>query len=166
MRVYGEIVNGSQKTLILALAMLLLLSACGGNYPADPYGTLQRATGGSLRVGVAQNEPFTSVVGSRPSGLEVDLIREYAERIGAEVQWETDGEDDLMEELSHGELDVVIGGITEHTPWKTEVGLTNPYATTTNAGGEQEKHVLAIRKGENAFLMDLERFLEGKELPI
>ena len=36
-----------------------------------------------------------------------------------------------------------------------------PYKETVNAYGETEKHVMAVVNGENAFLLELDQFLQS-----
>lgn len=144
----------------LGAVLALLLTGCASHYPADPHHTLSQVTGGTLRVGVSHNEPFTSVTGPTPSGREVELVRDYAATLDAEVDWSQGGEEELVGKLEHGQLDLIIGGLTNKTPWKKKVGLTRPYTTTTGEFGAKKKHVLAVRKGENAFLLSLDAFLQ------
>lgn len=149
------------STLLVGLGVLLASAGCAGPYPADPHGTLSEVTGGVLRVGVSHNEPFVSVRGPVPSGREVELVEDYARTLDAEITWTADGEEELVDRLEHGRLDLMIGGLTDRTPWKQKVGLTRPYVETTDEFGQQEKHVMAVRKGENAFLLDLDEFLQS-----
>lgn len=140
----------------------LLLTGCAASYPADPHGTLDRVTGSVLRVGISHNEPFVSVAGPAPSGREVELVEDYAATLDAEVQWTADGEEELVDQLEHGRLDMMVGGLTDKTPWQQKVGLTRPYTQTTDEFGQTEQHVMAVRKGENAFLLDLDEFLQAQ----
>lgn len=152
------------RKLTIGLGMLLglLLTGCAASYPADPHGTLERVTGGVLRVGISHNEPFVSVEGPSPSGLEVELVKAYADTLNAEVEWTADGEEELVDQLEHGLLDMMVGGLTDKTPWQQKVGLTRPYTQMTDEFGQTEKHVMAVRKGENAFLLDLDEFLQNQ----
>jgi polar amino acid transport system substrate-binding protein len=160
---YGQDMSTFFRALILfSLVLALVLTGCAARYPADPYGTLERVTGSVLRVGVSHNEPFVSVKGSSPSGREVDLIERYADSLDAKVDWTTGGEEELVDQLEHGQLDMIAGGLTEKTPWKNKVGLTRPYTESTDAFGQTEKHVMAVRMGENAFLLNLDKFLQSQ----
>lgn len=148
---------------MVSLAMVAAVAGCAPHYPADPYDTLTQVTDGALRVGASHNEPFVSWAGSAPSGREVELVERYAETLNAEVEWTRGGEEDLVARLERGELDMIVGGLTNKTPWKKKVGLTRPYAQTIDQFGQKEKHVLAVRKGENAFLLELDTFLQTQE---
>lgn len=153
------------RKLIIGLGTILglLLTGCAAHYPADPHGTLDDVSGGVLRVGISHNEPFVSVAGPAPSGLEVELVEDYARTLGAEVAWTRAGEEELVDQLEHGQLDLLVGGLTDRTPWKEKVGITLPYMQTVDEFGRTEKHVMAVRKGENAFLLELDEFLQSRE---
>lgn len=144
---------------LLAITCVALLAGCSSSIPADPEGTLERVTGGTLRVGVSESPPWVETTEhGEPAGTEPDLVREFAERLGADPEWTEDGEEHLMEALERGELDLVIGGFTDTTPWVDFGAVTVPYAADER-DGTREKHVMIVRMGENAFLVALERFL-------
>jgi ABC-type amino acid transport substrate-binding protein len=66
----------------------------------------------------------------------------------------------LLEALEARELDLVIGGLTSTTPWAGRVALTRPYETT----GAQS-YVMATSPGENAWLVQVEQFLQTHQRP-
>ncbi|WP_282944002.1 transporter substrate-binding domain-containing protein [Cellulomonas endometrii] len=147
------------------LLAALLLTGCAGGFPADPDGTLDRVTGGVLRVGVSENPPWTVADSDTdPSGLEVDLVREFAATRDAEVQWVPGNEEVLLGRLERGELDLVVGGLTAASPWSDQAALTSPYATVLDPEGAPEPHVMAAPLGENGFLVALETFLLEQEV--
>lgn len=130
------------------------------DFPADAQGTLERAAGGELRVGVSVNPPFTDVsADGSVAGSEVDLIEVYADRIDADIVWTPAGENTLAAAMGAGELDVVIGGLASDVPWTSDVALTRPYTTATGPDGSTVKIVMGVTPGENALLVDLEHFL-------
>lgn len=152
----------SKLIIGLGVVLGLVLTGCAAHYPADPHETLSQVTGSELRVGISHSEPFVSVESHTPSGREVELVEDYATTLDAEVQWIRGGEEELVDQLEHGQLDLMIGGLTDKTPWQKKVGLTRPYTQMTDEFGQSEKHVMAVRKGENAFLLDLDRFLQSQ----
>lgn len=108
--------------------VLLLLFGCA--FPQDPNRTLDTVRGGILRVGVVDNEPWVKRAGSdQATGVEVDLVNQLARDLNAEVRWVWGSEQEHMTALENYELDLVIGGLTQSTPWKTHVGLTSSYFT-------------------------------------
>lgn len=154
------------RTAILAclLTALLALPGCGA-YPADPDGTLDRVRGGTLRVGASANGDWVRLPDAggartgRVEGTEADLVRQFADSLDAEVEWVQGTEHVLAEELKHGSLDLVIGGLDDKTPWTTHAGLTRPYTESRDSRGSLRKHVMLVPLGENAFLLELDRFL-------
>jgi polar amino acid transport system substrate-binding protein len=157
-------VRGASFFLLCVALILLLPTGCSG-FPADPNGTLDRVRGGLLRVGASHNEPWVEIVeGAEPSGIEPDLVRRFASNLQARIEWRFGGEEALMADLEHGQLDLVIGGLTAESPWSEKAAITKPYAEVRNEYGETEKHVMAAQYGENAFLLELEKFLLSQDL--
>lgn len=150
---------------LCSTGLVLVLTGCGLTIPADPDGTLDRVRGGTLRVGVSPNEPWTQLDAGQPSGIEVELVREFAATLGAQVEWSVGGEEALIADLEQAELDLVIGGLTSKTPWSKQAGITRAFTEVLDEQGEPEKHVMAVPMGENAFLVELEKFLSSRELP-
>ena len=71
-----------------------LFAGCGVSIPTDPKGTLERVSGGTLRVGVSPNPPWTEAAqGAEPTGTEVRLVEEFATTLPAEIGWTLGGED-------------------------------------------------------------------------
>jgi polar amino acid transport system substrate-binding protein len=145
--------------LVPAVLLALLLGGCGLSIPSDPEGTLDRARDGVMRVGVTENPPWVELgETSSPSGTEVALIEQFAGRQDADVEWTTGSEATLLHALDRGEIDVVIGGFHDDTPWTDLGAITRPYVETDGPDG-REKHVMIVRLGENRLLTELERFL-------
>jgi polar amino acid transport system substrate-binding protein len=70
-----------------------------------------------------------------PAAWEVSLIRGFAAEVGAQIEWIPGPEAELMDALKEHQLDLVIGGLTQSTPWGEHVALTSPYRTTIVAVG-------------------------------
>jgi len=141
-------------------ACSILLAAC--SLPRDSDGTLDRIRGGSVRVGVAENPPWVHSVGDSVridsvSGIEAAIAVELARRVGAKPEWHRGSESELLHALHERELDLVIGGLTSTSPWTKEVAFTKPYYSA-----EDGKHVLAVAPGENAWLVEVERYLRER----
>lgn len=159
----------------LLLAALVFLPGCGTSFPADPEGTLEKVQGGTLRVGVSPHPDRVRIAVSGSGndvrndavqGADADLVRRFANHLGARIEWKQGTEQVLAEELKHGGLDLVIGGLDDKTPWVSHAGLTRPYAESRDQRGDLHKHVMLVPLGENAFLLELDKFLmEAKEQP-
>lgn len=154
----GPMVRGLRAWGAIAVATLVL-TGCGMQVPADPEGTLERVEGGVLRVGVTENAPWVELgANDEPSGTEPALITAFAEQHGATIEWTDGSEAELVDALDRGELDLVLGGFLEDTPWVEHAAATRPYVEDV-VGDATEKHVMLVHMGENAFLVALESFL-------
>jgi membrane-bound lytic murein transglycosylase MltF len=143
---------------------MLLLTGCGATVPTDPDGTLDRASGGTLRVGVTENGTWVDVrEGADPVGTEPELVESFASTLDAEVAWSSGSEEALVGDLEHGDLDLVIGGLTSDTPWSEKAGTTRPYTESTDELGATVEHVMLVPRGENRFLFELDAFLLGSD---
>ena len=146
-------------TVIVTICTGVTTVGCGA-VPRDPEKTLERVTGATLRVGVSHHPPWTDAgQTTEPTGSEIDLVKGFAQTLGAKIEWVVGGEEMLITALEHGELHLVVGGLTAETPWVDHVAITKPYAETRDARGERQELVMAAPPGENAYLLTLERFL-------
>lgn len=93
------------------------------------------------------------------SGVEERLASGIGEALGARLVWERGTVTDNIDRLARGELDLVIGGLTNAGPWSGRAALTRPYVKTRTKEGKEVGHVLALPKGENAFLLRVELLL-------
>ena len=143
---------------LVAIALVFALAGCG-SIPADPDGTLERVTDGVLRVGVSPDDGLISVAGNEVSGKEAELVEDFAETLNARVEWTIGGEERLVGQLDTGKLDLVVGGITDATPWVESAGVTRAYPAMPGADGRNI--VMLVPLGENRFLGELERFLDA-----
>jgi polar amino acid transport system substrate-binding protein len=145
------------KKHCLLLLLLAGLMACD-RYPRDPEKTLTRVNQGKLRVGYTENPPWVVKTAGEPAGIEPTLLKAFAKTQQARIEWVADTEQDLMEQLKKRELHLVVGGLVHNSPWGHQVSFTRPYLKQ-----DQKKHVMGIIKGENAFVLELEKFLLGQE---
>lgn len=117
---------------------------------------------GRLRVGVIHNPPWTDARQGRPRGREIELVETFANSLNAEPQWQVFGMDEAFKALEQGEIDLLAGGLLDSTPY-TAAGFTRPYEISRSKDGRAQKHVLAVHRGENRLLVDLEKFLRQRE---
>ena len=69
----------------LVAVVLLAVAVAGCGIPRDPERTLARVRGGTLRAGITASEPWTTLEGGRPGGVEVELVERFADELGATV---------------------------------------------------------------------------------
>ena len=146
------------RNAVPVLALTATLAGCGISVPADPDGTLQDVSGGELRVGVSADEGLADTSTDTPSGSLIDLVDGFAESIDAEIEWTVGSEETLVTMLEEDDLDLVVGGLTDQTPWADRVGVTRGY--TDIEGADDRAIVMFVPLGENAFLSALERHLD------
>jgi polar amino acid transport system substrate-binding protein len=126
--------------------LLAAVVATGCDLPRDPRGTLEQVQNGTMRVGIVANEPWTRMEGGRVSGVEVELLREFAGELGAETVFVQGTVPELLEAVRLGEVDVVAGGFTSTSPGVSEgkeAGITSPYLAT--------RFVVGVPPGEPTF---------------
>lgn len=128
-------------------------------YPKDTHHTLQQIQSrGMLRIGAIAQAPWAFQEEGVAKGIEINLAMAFARSLGAEPQVEFLSEAEATEYLRQHQIDLMVGGLTNASPRKDELGLTRIYFQT----GEEQKyeHVMAVPKGENGFLVRLETFLK------
>jgi polar amino acid transport system substrate-binding protein len=146
-------------TRCTGIFILLLLSLAACDLPRDSEGTLDRVRGGTMRVGVVIDTPWTKDSAGVIGGIEGTMARALAESLGSRIEWIRASEGELLTALHHRELDLVIGGLRATSPWKQQVALTRPYyADTVSVGGAQnqappatlDKVPVSLRQGDPA----------------
>jgi polar amino acid transport system substrate-binding protein len=136
----------NNRLITLALAILCFAAACS-NLPRDPKETLRTVQTRPMRVGLVEHAPWVVRTAGEPAGVEVDLVRQFASALGTTPEWHFGGEQEQLEALEEYQLDLVIGGLTDRTPWRKYVGLTSPYFTETYRVGVQGSPPLENVKG-------------------
>ena len=155
--------SGAARIALAAAALaasVSTLTACGLEIPADPDGTLDRITGGELRVGASPSGDLVVVDGTDVDGALADLIEGFAREHDATAKWAVDSEEDLVADLEEGTLDLAIGGITAATPWTDRVSVTRGYPGIPDSGGADVAVLLPL--GENGLQAALETYLDAE----
>jgi hypothetical protein len=142
-----------KSRVLMAFLMGSVLAGC--DLPRDPEETLETVQGQELRVGVLK------------FGENADKDRPIVERLAASLGSKlvyVDGDAHvLFEDLKRGHLHLVIGGVPESTPFAKELGLSKPVGPLHGAH-EEEDRVIAIRPGENGFLLRVNQAIEAVEV--
>ncbi len=140
---------------------LLALVLCGCAIPKDPDNTLARVDQEHVMVvGVAPSPPQVELRDGVPSGPEAELATRFAATRGARVEWVVAGQEELVKKLEEGQIDLMVGGLTSKSPFKSKVGLTRDYATEVDEHGDKVKRVVAAPLGENALVTALETWFD------
>lgn len=139
------------------LVVALCTAGCGVTVPTDPEGTLDHVRGGELRAGASPSGELVVVEGDEVGGSLAELVEGLADTLDADVTWTVGSEEDLVDALEAGELDVAIGGMTDATPWTQRVAATRGYESIRGAHGPV---VLLLPLGENAWQAALEGYLD------
>jgi polar amino acid transport system substrate-binding protein len=91
-----------------------------------------------MRVGIVNHAPWTQIEEGRASGVETELLREFARELETEAVFVEGTVPELLEAAKQGEVDVVAGGFTDASPGVSEgkeAGITSPYLVTRFAVG-------------------------------
>ena len=145
---------------VLLLLTIVFLGACDV-YPEDPRRTLEQVQSRHvLRVGVIEHRPWAYRNGDAAAGIEAEAVAAFARRLQVAPRWTFLSEAEAADSLKQHDLDLVIGGLTEASPRKDEIGFTRPYCET--ADSKKGRHVLAVPRGENRFLSAVEVFLDSQ----
>ncbi len=142
------------NTKLTIACLALLLGSCG--IPRDPERSFSKAQSEGLVVGVVHNPPFCIADEGEFSGVEVELVEEFARTHGLSANYVEGCESDLVEELKSGDIHVLAGGFEKSTVWLEKAGATAPY------DGE---HVLLVAKGENRLVYELESVVHKNRRP-
>jgi polar amino acid transport system substrate-binding protein len=123
------------KALVLLALLAVLLTGC--QIPQDTDGTSDRIRrDGVLRAGISESDPFVILQpGKPPAGAEVRLVERFARTLGARVEWVEGSEEEQVDALKEGAIDVMATGLTSKSQWKNEVAFTRPYLTTETVVG-------------------------------
>src|SRR3954447_5247418 len=101
------------------------------DFPKDAEKTLGKVSNGTIRVGFTNAAPWVYPSATGAQGIEANIIINFAQTLHAKVEWIEGTEEQLYNALKRGEINILIGGITDKTPWKEEIGLTKPYIETS-----------------------------------
>lgn len=138
-------------------AAVLLLSGCGMSIPTDPEGSLEKITGGEMRVGVTAEEGM-STADDPPEGPLPDLANDFADSLDASTTWVVAGEESLVEMLETDKIDIALGRFTAETAWADRVAPSRPFI----ASEKTDTEIVALTPlGENAFLTEFETFIDS-----
>jgi polar amino acid transport system substrate-binding protein len=128
----GYVFSGWRDLCLFPLALIALVSA-SCIFPRDPRGTLEGVQNATMRVGIVDNDPWTRMEDGRASGIEVELLKDFARELGADTTFVPGTTPELLEAAKEAEVDVLVGGFTSTSPGVSEgkeAGVTGTYLTT------------------------------------
>ena len=116
-------------TAVLLLSAGALLAACGKQEPATPVAAPAPAAITKIVVGLDDNFP---PMGFRDKenkliGFDIDLAREAAKRLGAEVEFKPIDWNAKAAELNGKRVDALWNGLTITEKRKENIAFTTPY---------------------------------------
>jgi hypothetical protein len=135
--------------VLVAFVVGSVLAGC--DLPRDPEETLEAVQGRELRVGVLKFGENAEK--DRP------IVERLAASLGSKLVYVEGDAHALFEDLKRGHIHVVIGGVPVSTPFEKELGLSKPVGALHGAH-EEEDRVIAVRPGENAFLLRVNQAIE------
>lgn len=138
------------RSLLVACLAAAALVGCGT--PKDPAGTTSQVSGGVLRAGLVRGPDMAA---------DRAIISRLARDLDARVEFETGEAHQLVAALEKGQVHVIGGGLPAATPFKAHLGLSRP-AGRLSGSPDGEKRVLAVRPGENGFLLALNRAIAAE----
>lgn len=157
------------------LICVLAGATAGCGIPRDPKHTFDRVRQyHTVRVGLSENTPWVFQTGKEPAGVEVELIRQFANQVGAAPEWVRGGEQRHMEALEHFELDLVAAGLDKSTPWHKTVGITRPYfedrivvgiAPSMQQPQRLDGMTVAVRSGDEAAALLINKHASPQRIP-
>jgi polar amino acid transport system substrate-binding protein len=120
------------KILALVFVAVLVLTACGGNAPANRLEAVQQA--GKIVVGTsADYEPWEyKDENDEFVGIDMDIMREVAKRMGVEVEFQDLGFDTLVAAVETGKIDAAIAAMAATDERREKVDFSVVYYAGDN----------------------------------
>jgi polar amino acid transport system substrate-binding protein len=152
---------GRFASLAVALAALLVVTACGGGGSSGESGDLLQEVKdrGTLRVSTDPAYPPQSFQANNGEfkGFDIDVTEEIAKRMGVKVEWIVPSWDVITAGSWNGRWDLSVGSMTI-TPERSKVlYFTPPYYYTPAAAAVHE---------DNTDITNVETDLDGKRIGV
>ncbi len=137
------------KVVVLVVALVLILGACGPKAPANRLEAVQRA--GKIVVGTsADYEPWEYKDESDNFvGADMDIMREIGKRMGVDVEFQDLGFDALVTAVEEGKVDAAIAAMAATDERRESVDFSTVYYAGDNV-------ILATQDSGIAFTDPLE----------
>lgn len=150
-------------TIACALAALLMLGACDG-YPRDADAMTAKAAQRGMRVGASHDPPWLLLAADGTvGGPEAALVERFADAHGYALTWVPGGHDALMRDLARARLHAVAGGHHPDSPWKPDVGWSQPLRLRASPDGPMPERRIALPPGQSAWHLAFDRYLLAQD---
>jgi polar amino acid transport system substrate-binding protein len=126
----------ARNALNLATTLLLLVLAgaivgCNDTRPPEPVGQVAMPAVAPLKVGVSGNfPPLIYRQADGWAGIEVDLARRLAARLGRPLELLETRWNQLIPALLDGRIDIIMAGMTITDARKVRIAFSEPYMRT------------------------------------
>ena len=116
-------------TLLMALSMLLSLTACGGNADKNASDVDYVKENGKLVIGMTDFAPMDYKEDGSDEwvGFDADMAKKFAEYLGVDAEFIEINWDNKAMELETKAIDVVWNGMTLTEEVKSLMGTSDPY---------------------------------------
>lgn len=111
--------------LLLALTMLLALTACTGKKPRTDSEYISEK--GTFVVGITDFAPMDYQENGKWIGFDADMAAKFAESLGVAVEFVAIDWDSKVDELNDKKIDCVWNGMTLTEGVKAAMSTSNPY---------------------------------------
>ena len=140
-------------SLIMSFALIISLSACGGNSNSADMKYIKEK--GTFIVGITEFEPmdFKNAKGEW-IGFDADMARAFAEHLGVKVQFVEIDWDNKVLELNNKNIDCVWNGMTLTDAVKEAMSCSSPYCDNSQ--------VLVVKKEDEDAAADPDNFANFK----
>lgn len=114
------------KKLVMLLSVVFMFAGCGGEKKE-----VQKVEQKVYVVGTnAEYPPFEYMENGEVAGLDADIIKEAAKRMGIEYKWLNTNFDGLIPALQTKKVDIVIAGMSVTPERSKAVNFSVPYLTS------------------------------------
>ena len=120
-------------SLVLVLACVLAMTACGGNSSEDSSEEGAESSGKEKLVMATNAEfpPYEYHEGDGIVGIDAEIAAAIAEELGMELEIEDIAFDSIIPEVTSGKADIGVAGMTVTEDRLQNVNFSDSYATAT-----------------------------------
>jgi len=126
------IIKKATAAMAVSLAAALALSGCSGSAsldePTAANDSLKTISEGVLRVGtVTDNKPYSYIKDEKNAGLDIDVMKEFAERQNLKIEFVQIEFSSLIPSVVSGQIDVAAASVSNTEKRREIVDFSDPY---------------------------------------